>query len=243
VATSIGEPGMIARVDTHHYVNELATILRTLDGAVLEKMSRALHSAFLSGNTVFFIGNGGSAATANHLATDLTKLTIDPKQTQRLRAMALTESISTISAIGNDMAYEEIFAEQLRSLLRKDDVIVGISTSGASPNVVRAIEYGNRHGALTMSVTGSGGTLQHIAKMALVIASTNVQKVEDATMVAGHLLCLQTREKMLAPSLHDGVVGSTLLPHVPPKPAAGDSPAWGSAAPEPRLAVGSSEGH
>jgi D-sedoheptulose 7-phosphate isomerase len=108
--------------------------------------------------------------------------------------VALTESVAAISAIGNDVAYEEIFSEQLRSFAEQGDVVMGLSTSGSSPNVLRAIAEANAMGAFTIGVTGRGGhKLRAAARHAIVIDSTSVQHVEDATMVAGHLLCLRVK--------------------------------------------------
>jgi D-sedoheptulose 7-phosphate isomerase len=154
---------------------------------------------------VFTCGNGGSAATASHLATDLTKLTAPSGQHRRLKSMALTESASTITAIGNDSCYEDIFVEQLRSWMNPGDVVVGISTSGNSTNVLRAIDYANRNGALTVGITGSKESgLRRLARETLVIGSSNVQRVEDLSMVAAHLLVLLTKDNCLAASTPAG---------------------------------------
>ncbi len=181
---------------TRGYLDDLVGVLNRLDSEALDRLSWICSAAYQTDNTIYCVGNGGSAATASHLATDLTKLTIHPARQRRLRALALTESISTMTAIGNDIAYEEVFVEQLRALLRPDDVLIGISTSGSSRNVLRAVEYANRHRAVTLGITGSEGRLlQQLASDSLTIGSANVQTVEDATMVACHLLCLLTREK------------------------------------------------
>jgi D-sedoheptulose 7-phosphate isomerase len=106
--------------------------------------------------------------------------------------VSLTESLSAISAIGNDFAYDEIFSEQLRSSLDEGDVVFGFSTSGKSANVLRAIDYANEAGGITLGITGQRGQmLVQRAHMTLVIPSDSVQHVEDATMVAAHLLCLR----------------------------------------------------
>jgi D-sedoheptulose 7-phosphate isomerase len=182
---------------TREYLDNLTAVLGRLDLDAIDRLSWTLFGAYQSDNTIFCVGNGGSAATASHLATDLTKLTIHPARPRRLRAVSLTESVSTMTAIGNDLAYEEVFAEQLRSLLRPDDVVIGISTSGSSPNVLRAIDYANHHGAITVGITGSEGRLlKGMVRDSLVIRSSSVQTIEDVTMVAGHLLCMLTRDKI-----------------------------------------------
>ena len=115
-----------------------------------------LHRAYLRNRTVFFIGNGGSASTASHLAADFSKLTTRPGQA-RLRCMALVDSVAALTAAGNDFAYEEVFVEQLRTFMEPGDVVVGISTSGRSKNVLKAVEYANRCGAITFGITGAEG--------------------------------------------------------------------------------------
>jgi D-sedoheptulose 7-phosphate isomerase len=109
--------------------------------------------------------------------------------------LALNESVAAISAIANDFSYDEIFAEQLRSFMAPNDVLVAFSTSGSSPNVLRAVEYANRSAAVTVAVTGrQGAKLHRLAQHALVVNASSVQQIEDATMVVGHLLCLRTKE-------------------------------------------------
>jgi D-sedoheptulose 7-phosphate isomerase len=128
--------------------------------------------------------------------TDLTKLTAPPEG-PRLRALALTDSVPAISAIANDIAYQEVFAEQLRAFLQPGDVVIGFSTSGASPNVLRAIEQANSAGAVTVGVTGSGGTtLGRLARVTLYVNASSVQHIEDATMVVAHLLCLHVKARI-----------------------------------------------
>jgi D-sedoheptulose 7-phosphate isomerase len=176
------------------YLGDYVAVLSRLDSADVEALAQVLLAAWRSRRTVFCCGNGGSAANASHFAADLTKLTAPPTG-QRLRAMALNENIAAISAIGNDLAYEEIFAEQLRAFMAPKDVLIGFSTSGSSPNVLRAIEYANDAGAITVGVTGRKGTaLAGLAHHSVTVQSTSVQHIEDASMVLGHLLCLRTRE-------------------------------------------------
>lgn len=197
------------------YMSDYVRVLRHLDPVAIERVAEVLVGAWSAGHSVFLCGNGGSAASACHIAADLTKLTA-PAHGPRLRAMALTDSMSAISAIANDIAYEQVFAEQLRSFAQRHDVVIGLSTSGSSPNVLRALEYANSIGAVTVGITGSGGArLQQLVRHAIVIDSTSVQHVEDATMVAGHLLCLRVKEAV------DVVQLRSLLRPVAPAAAAG----------------------
>jgi D-sedoheptulose 7-phosphate isomerase len=176
------------------YLADLCSALDGLDVAVIERVAHELVRAFAQGNIVFCLGNGGSAATASHLAADLTKLTAVPGDGPRLKVMSLCEHVSALSAIANDMAYEEVFVEQLRTFLAPGDVVVGFSTSGSSPNVVRALEYAASRGATTVAVTGRrGAPLRQVAETCLTIDSDTVQQIEDASMVAAHLMCLLAR--------------------------------------------------
>ncbi len=178
------------------YVDEYVRVLRRLDSAMVERMAELLIGAWRSGASVLLCGNGGSAANASHIATDLTKLTA-PAHGKRLRSMALNESPSCLTAIGNDIAFEEVFAEQLRTFCSRSDVVFGLSTSGSSPNVLRAVEYANSIGAVTLAITGQqGADLQRIARHTLMVDSSNVQHVEEATMAVGHMLCLRVRQAL-----------------------------------------------
>jgi D-sedoheptulose 7-phosphate isomerase len=177
-----------------NYVNDYIQVLSHIEPTAIERLSQHLLNAWRNNRTVFCCGNGGSAANACHFAADLSKLTA-PARGRRLRAVALTESVAAMSAIANDISYDDIFAEQLRTFMAPGDVLMGFSTSGRSPNVVRAVEYANSIAALTVAVTGQGGSvLRGLAQHTVTVHSTSVQQVEDATMMIGHLLCLRTRE-------------------------------------------------
>ena len=187
-----GKPSLMFSVK--RYLDEYLGLLSHLDPTAIEGLAQVLLGAWRTNRTVFCCGNGGSATNACHFVADLTKLTA-PARGRRLRALALTESVAAISAIANDISYDEIFVEQMRSFIAPNDVLVAFSTSGASPNVIRAVEYANSVAAVTVAVTGRQGVrLQGLARHVLVVHSTSVQQIEDATMMVGHLLCLRTKE-------------------------------------------------
>jgi D-sedoheptulose 7-phosphate isomerase len=197
------------------YMKEFAALLRHLDVERVRDQAEALHAAYVAGRTVFCFGNGGSAASASHFATDLTKLTAPTRGSRRLKAVALSDNVAAITAIGNDYSYEEIFSEQLRSYMHPGDVLVGFSTSGSSPNVLHAMEYGRRAGAVTIGITGKNGTaLAERVDLPLMLPSTSVQQVEDATMVVAHLLCLSVKE-LCAAVEHRPAVPAGELPTLP----------------------------
>jgi D-sedoheptulose 7-phosphate isomerase len=154
---------------------------------VIVQVAEHMTKAFRQGNKVLLFGNGGSAADAEHIACELSgkfALYRDP-----LPAIALTANTSSLTAIGNDFGYEEVFARQLRGLVAKGDVVIGLSTSGASPNVIKAIEEANRQGAVTVAFTGAHGQLKELAHLALSMPSTDTPRIQEAHMVAAHIIC------------------------------------------------------
>src|SRR5512136_2303997 len=170
-------------------IRESASLCANLAGQadtvvlVAEQMTKA----FRQGKKVLLFGNGGSAADAENIACELAgkfALFRDP-----LPAIALTTNTSCLTAIGNDFGYEEVFARQLRGLVAKGDVVIGLSTSGASQNVIRAIEEANRQGAITVAFTGAKGKLKESAQHVLSIPSTNTPRIQEAHMLAGHIIC------------------------------------------------------
>lgn len=180
------------------YLDSYIVALRRLDLAGVTRLAQLLFAAWRGRHTVFLCGNGGSAANAAHMATDLTKLAAPPSG-PRLRAVALGESVSSLSAVANDLAFEQVFAEQLRAFLSPNDLVIGLSTSGSSPNVLRAVEYANEAGGVTIGITGlRGQPLRSRVHHPLVVSSESVQSIEDATMVVGHMACLLARDLILA---------------------------------------------
>jgi D-sedoheptulose 7-phosphate isomerase len=159
----------------------------TAQADAIVEIAKQMTKAFRQGKKVLLFGNGGSAADAEHIACELAgkfALFRDP-----LPAVALTTNTSSLTAIGNDFGYEEVFARQLRGLVAQGDVVIGLSTSGASPNVIRAIEEANRHGAVTVAFTGAKGKLKETAQHVLSIPSTDTPRIQEAHMVAGHIIC------------------------------------------------------
>ena len=140
------------------YLNYFVETLKALDEAEIDRLMNLLIDCYENDRTVFIIGNGGSAANASHLATDLAKGSLQSmQQTKRLRAMSLTDNVGLLTAYGNDEGYASIFEQQLRSYARPNDVVIAISGSGNSPNVIAAISWANENGLTTVGVTGFGG--------------------------------------------------------------------------------------
>jgi len=153
----------------------------------LVAMADLLVNAFKKGNKVLLFGNGGSAADAQHIACELAgKFYLDRSP---LPAIALTTNTSSLTAIGNDYSYEEIFARQVRGLAKQGDVVVGISTSGNSPNVLRGVEEAKRLGATTIAFTGRAGKLKKLADYVLSVPSADTPRIQEAHITAGHIIC------------------------------------------------------
>ncbi len=171
------------------YLDHLCKILTTLDVDSIDSFIQILLKTRESNGTIFFIGNGGSAATSSHFANDIAVGTRSTKKP--FRAIALTDNVAVITAIANDYSYDDIFLVQLKYLMRKGDVVVGISASGNSPNILKAIEYANSEGVHTVGLTGfDGGKLGKIVKNQIHVQTNKGEygPVEDVHMVLDHLI-------------------------------------------------------
>jgi D-sedoheptulose 7-phosphate isomerase len=181
-------------VDVRHY---FATVQRVLDDVPFDAVDRivdVLAQANREGRTVFICGNGGSAATATHFACDLSKRPSVPGQ-PRFRVVALTDNLSLMTAISNDISYDAVFAEQLIPLVRGGDIVIGISGSGNSQNVLNAIQAASSAGATTVGFCGfDGGRLKQMVDLPLHIPCNVMAMVEDVHLMLEHAIC----ERLLA---------------------------------------------
>ena len=160
----------------------------------LLKIAAVITNALEKGKKVLVFGNGGSAADAQHIACELSgKFYL---KRQPLPALALTTNTSVLTAIGNDYNYQEVFSHQVKGLAVKGDVVIGLSTSGESENVILGIEEASRLGAITIAFTGKGGKLKKLAKFALAIPSTDTPRVQEAHITAAHIICFLVEQKM-----------------------------------------------
>ena len=171
-----------------HYRSELIDTIASID---LEKVNQAIEwfqKARAEGMRIFVCGNGGSASTASHFACDIVKGASYNRST-RFRIMALTDQMPTISAYSNDVGYECVFVEQLKNFAEPGDIVMGISGSGNSPNVLRAIEYGNRIGCRTIGLSGrDGGQLGPLAQLNIHVPVPHMGRIEDAHMIVCHMI-------------------------------------------------------
>jgi D-sedoheptulose 7-phosphate isomerase len=172
------------------YSAATAVLLDQVDPAEVQALVDAIVDAYRAGEMVFLIGNGGSGANASHLCEDLGKGTlIDFEEQRRLRVMSLTDNVSYILAWANDEGYERIFTEQLKNLAQPGDLLIAISGSGNSANVLHAIEYANAHGMRTFGICGyDGGALKGVAQQSLHVRSHDMGMVEAVHGVVFHYL-------------------------------------------------------
>ncbi len=149
---------------------------------------KLISHCFEAGNKLFFFGNGGSAADAQHLAAEFVNRYIMDRPP--LPAIALTTDTSILTSVSNDFSFSEVFAKQLKALGREGDVAVGISTSGTSPNIIKAFEVAKEMGMKTIALTGNdGGALTKIADFSLIVPSASTPRIQEVHILIGHILC------------------------------------------------------
>ena len=169
------------------YVSGLKEALDSIPAEKFEVLIRELESAHHDGRQIFMMGNGGSGATASHIACDFNK-GVSLGLEKRLRVISLNDNVATMTAYANDVSYEDVFVEQLKNFLRPGDLVIGISGSGNSPNVLKAIDYANSAGAHTIGITGfSGGKMAKVVTTSLVVPVNDMQKAEDVHLILFHV--------------------------------------------------------
>ena len=170
------------------YLERLTDSLDEIVSSEVSELGEILYRAYHMGASVFIVGNGGSASTASHMAADLAKNTIGPHMV-RFRVMSLNDNISLLTALANDDGYENVFREQLVNLIKPGDVLIAISASGNSPNVLRAIEYAKSRNAQTVGLLGfDGGKALDLVDRAIHVRSSDYGVIEDAHLVLNHIL-------------------------------------------------------
>jgi len=185
------------------YLGELKDTLDNLSQEVIEQVLEILHEARLDNQQVFILGNGGSASTASHFVCDLGKNT-RVKGSPNFRVMGLTDNMALFSALANDEGYENVFAQQLATYIQQGDVVIGISTSGNSPNVVNAIQLANSVGAKTIGFTGfNSGKLGSLVDINLHVPSHSIEQVEDVHLVMEHLITKALRKRAMQMTMGD----------------------------------------
>ncbi len=170
------------------YLNELKSVLDGFDTATFTRLTEAILDAYDQQRTIFIMGNGGSASTASHFVCDLNKgccLDLDKK----FKVLCLNDNLPTLMAYANDVSYEAIFAEPLKNFFNPGDLVIGISGSGNSENVIGAIRHASANGGITAGISGyGGGKLAELADIPFVARINDMQKVEDVHMIVVHMI-------------------------------------------------------
>ncbi len=175
------------------YFTQIEQMMRAVSQEHLSHILHILEACYYNGHRIFIIGNGGSAATASHFALDLAKNTIMP-DAPRLKAISLTDHVPLITAWSNDTAYEHIFAEQLANLIEPGDVVIGISASGNSLNVINALLLAQQSRALTIGLLGAtGGRMKEIVDAYVLAPGQNIEQEEDAHLIIAHVITRHMR--------------------------------------------------
>jgi D-sedoheptulose 7-phosphate isomerase len=167
-------------------LRESGSVISSIAPKQVVAVAKALISAFRQKRKAVFFGNGGSAADAQHLAAEFSGRYLMDRES--LHAVALI-NVSSITGIGNDYNYDSVFERQIGAIVTEGDVVVGMSTSGNSKNVLKAIERAKKAGAVTIAFTGSGGKLKDAVDIALTVPSTSTPRIQEGYMAAGHAIC------------------------------------------------------
>lgn len=186
---------------THHnldyfissYFDEVARCMANLDKRKIKKVIDILTAAYKSDKQIFIIGNGGSASASSHMACDLNKGTLqkvnNPNE-KRLRVISLNDNMALMTALANDLSFDDVFVQQLQNLLNRGDVVIAISGSGNSRNAVKAVEFAKKRGAKTIGFLGftDGGKLGKLVDCAVVVSSRHYGPIEDIHVALGHVI-------------------------------------------------------
>jgi D-sedoheptulose 7-phosphate isomerase len=193
--TGTGPGGLSVRKFAEWYRDLEIAKWQELDLDAISGIGGAIVKAEKKGKQIFVMGNGGSAATASHIATDWSK-TAERVGKPLIRCISLNDNIPFMTAIANDLGYEEVFARQLQNLLNPGDVVVIITGSGNSPNVIKAAEFAKMVGAVTIGMTGfTGGKLRKLVDICLHIESDQYGVIEDLHMAAGSILAFYLKQR------------------------------------------------
>ncbi len=180
------------KLDIRPFLERVGQELLRVDAAEIKRLADRMHDCYERGRTIFVCGNGGSGSNASHFCEDIGKGTLrredfDNDNKKRVRILSLTDNTPYILAWANDEGYERIFVEQLKNLAEAGDLLIAISGSGNSPNILRAVEWANRHGLTTFGCTGfSGGKLRTLAQHNFHVPLDDMGIVESIHLAAFH---------------------------------------------------------
>ena len=170
------------------YLEQEIDILKRIDVSAVNEVLNLLEAGMKREATIYVFGNGGSAATASHFQNDFNK-GVSEHIDKKFRFLCVNDNIATIMAVANDIGYEEVFRFQLQGKIKKGDILMAISGSGNSPNVINAVEYGKKQGCKVVGLTGySGGRLKELSDISLHVPINSMQITEDVHMIFNHLM-------------------------------------------------------
>ncbi len=176
-----------------NYLDELKKAIDKIPVTSVKKVVNVLYDAYYNNKQIFIIGNGGSAALASHFACDLGKGTLQrayDENEKRFKVISLTDNVPLLTAFSNDVGYDDVFAQQLKNLINEGDIVIVISGSGNSINIIKAVEVASRVGARTVGFLGfDGGKLKKMVDYYIHIRSNHYGRIEDIHSVLEHLIC------------------------------------------------------
>ncbi len=179
-----------------NYLDQISALVLKVPSRNIEKLAVIILGAYEKGNRVFIFGNGGGSATSSHFACDLSKGTAASGK-PRLKAICLADNVPMITAWANDTDYTNTFGEQLKNLVEKDDVVIGLSGSGMSPNVINAFKVANEAGAISVLLSGfNGGRAVKVADSSIVVPSEDMQQIEDVHLILCHIIFRLVRSRI-----------------------------------------------
>jgi D-sedoheptulose 7-phosphate isomerase len=182
--------------NVERYLARLHAAVDALPRDRLAELGEMLYRTYRNGQQVFTLGNGGSASTASHMAADLAKNTIGANM-RRFRILSLNDNQSLLTALANDLGYQNVFSEQLKNLIRPGDLLVALSGSGNSPNVIKAIQCAQGQCAEVVGILGfEGGEAARLADMSIIVPSDHYGIVEDVHLIINHILVDHFRRRL-----------------------------------------------
>jgi D-sedoheptulose 7-phosphate isomerase len=174
--------------NVNRYLSQLRSVVDLLPRDRLTELGDMLYRAYRNEKQVFTLGNGGSASTASHMAADIAKNTIGPNMC-RFRVLSLNDNAAMLTSLANDLGYESVFSEQLHNLVRPGDLVIVVSASGNSPNVIKAVRYARKQSAEVVGLLGfEGGEAARLVDLAIVVASNHYGVIEDVHLIINHII-------------------------------------------------------
>ncbi len=185
---------------TSEYFEELKKIFDNIDKKGIEEITDIIYKAYVNDRTIFILGNGGSASTASHFACDLGKGTLSrvyDHNEKRFRVVSLTDNVAVLTAYANDLSFDDIFLQQLRNLVHRGDVVIAITGSGNSKNVIKAVKYARDCGAITIGLLGfDGGKVKKFLDKYVIVPSNHYGRIEDVHLILEHMITDYLRRKI-----------------------------------------------